>query len=281
MTIRPKFFGCHVSSSGGLENAVVNGERLKVNTIQLHPSPPQRWNTTQHDPQQVQRFIDAREKSGIKRVFFHGIYLINLANPDLEHQHKAQLSLSLYLDLMHAIGGDGVIFHVGSMKDEPDEQKGFTRAAGAINKILDRSKNNARLILEVAAGSGAIVGDRLEELRAIYDQVEQKNRVGFGLDTQHLWASGYRLDSELEQFVAQVREIFTLEKVWAIHLNDSKTECASRKDRHENFGEGLIGKEALSKFMGHSAFQEIPFILETPALKEDESAVVELAKFCS
>jgi len=269
---RHRHLGCHVSSSGGLEQALVNGQALGVNTIQLHPSPPQRWNTKPYPKDFESKFLELRSGSGIERVFFHGVYLINLANPDPQQLHLSKSSLLHYLDLSVRIGGDGVIFHVGSAKHVSDEAEAYTRAAEAINWIMERVEGKARLLLEVAAGSGSIIGDRVEELAEIYRQVDDKDRVGFALDSQHLWASGYDLAAELNGVIQNIDEAFTLSKVWAIHLNDSKTERGSHKDRHENLGEGLIGREALRRFVNHPQLTSIPFILETPGLKEIETA---------
>ncbi len=274
----PKYFGAHVSASGGLENALVMGKDLGVNTIQMHAAPPQKWNSKAAATGVEDKFLELQPSSGIDKIFFHGIYLINLANPDPQKLHLSKLSLVNSLDLMARIKGDGVIFHTGSLKDEPNQYTGFRRAADAINWILDASKNKARLILEVAAGSGDIIGKRMEELAEIYSMVECKERVGFGLDSQHMWASGYNLKAELDSIVADVERIFTLDKVWAIHLNDSKTELGSRKDRHENIGEGLIGQSTLENFFTHPKLKEIPFILETPAVKSTEGALAEVNK---
>ena len=273
-----RYFGAHVSTSGGFENAIKNAIELGVNTIQVHPSPPQRWNTTAYPPDYEREFLSLRSKSGVERVFFHGIYLINLATTDPALRQRSHTSLVHYLDLSARIGGDGVIFHVGSMKDWTSEREGFAQVASVIDGILAESDPASRLILEVAAGAGSIIGDRLEELAEIYSLVEDKDRVGFALDSQHLWASGYDLKSDLESVVDAVRSQLSFEKVWAIHLNDSMTALASRRDRHENIGDGLIGKDALRELFCHPAFREIPFILETPGLREMSTAKLEIAK---
>lgn len=274
--LKERFFGCHVSSSGGFENAIVNGRTLGVNAIQIHPSPPQRWNSKPYEVGYEDRFMSERENSPVKRVFFHAIYLVNLATPDSRKFALAKNSLVYYLDLAARIGGDGVVVHVGSAKDQPDDKTAFQRAADGINQLLEKSGNGARLILEVAAGSGRVIGSRMEDLRSIYDLVEQKERVGFGLDTQHLWASGYDLQNELDEVVSQIERNFGFEKVWLAHFNDSKTELGSKKDRHENIGDGLIGKDALQKFANHPKLRDIPLVLETPALKELASAKKEV-----
>lgn len=273
-----RFFGAHVSVAGGLENAIEAAEFLGVNTIQVHPSPPQKWNSKPFAVGVEEKFNIARENSKVQKVFFHGIYLINLANPDDQKFHLSKVSLVNDLDLLARMGGDGLIFHLGSMKDQKDESVGYQRVADGINWVMEESKNDARLILEVAAGSGAVIGDRLEELAEIYSMVECKERVGFGLDSQHLWASGYDLQNQLEEFMSSLEQTLTIDKIWSVHLNDSMTALGSRKDRHENIGDGLIGKEALTRFINHPKLRHIPFILETPALKSPETAKVEVDK---
>lgn len=273
-----RFFGAHVSSAGGIENAVSNGKQLEVNSIQLHPAAPQRWNTKPFDEGIEDAFLKAREGSGIDKVFFHGIYLINLANPDPRLQSLARNSLVYFLEFNHRLNGDGVIFHVGSMKDEPDEKLGYSRIADSINWILDRARGEARLLLEVAAGSGNIVGDRMEELAEIFEGVEDHERVGFALDSQHLWASGYDLAGGLEAVIDNAEKVFGLEKIFCFHLNDSKTDLGSRVDRHENLGAGKIGEAALRRLVTHPRLAHIPFILETPGLKNLETAKDEVKK---
>jgi deoxyribonuclease-4 len=273
-----RYFGAHVSSAGGLHNAVAAAIELEINTIQVHPSAPQRWNTTPFAPGVEDIFNRDRKGSCLEKVFFHAIYLINMATPDEQKFRFAQASLLNYLDFNARIHGSGVIFHVGSMKDQEDEAAGYDRVVSGLNRILEKAPQDSRLILEVAAGSGAVIGDRVEELALIYSQVERKELVGFGLDTQHMWASGYDLVNDLEGVIKNIEQELTLEKVWSIHLNDSKTELASRKDRHENIGDGLLGTEALRRVFMHPQLAHIPFILETPALESLDGARSEIEK---
>ncbi|RMG43232.1 MAG: deoxyribonuclease IV [Candidatus Dadabacteria bacterium] len=272
-----RYFGCHVSSAGGLHKALENADILKVNAIQIHPSPPQIWTKPfkeDHEKEYLQRIKD----SGVKKVFFHAIYLINLATPDKRKFHLSKMSLVYYLDLLARIKGDGVVVHVGSNRDQKTEEEGFERAAYGINWVLENSNPNSKLLLEVAAGSGAIIGDRMEELRTIYDMVEDKKRVGFALDTQHMWASGYDIKRDLEGVVKEIRKNFGLRKIGLVHLNDSKTEFNSKRDRHENLGQGTIGSAALKAFINHPALAKIPVVLETPGLKTIDGAKSEVSK---
>lgn len=273
-----RYFGCHVSASGGLSAALSRGEELGVNTIQIHPSPPQRWNRKPFADGVERELLAKRESSVVKKIFFHGIYLINLANPNPEQADLSRHSLLHDLELSSRIKGDGVIFHVGSLKDEPDETVGFSRAAESVNWVLERAPTDAMLLLEVAAGSGAVIGDRFEELATIYEMVERKEQCGFALDTQHMWASGYNLRDELDQIVSTIDSLVGIDKVKAIHLNDSKSALGSRVDRHENLGEGTIGNETLHRVIHHPKLRTIPFILETPGLKDMEGAKSEVEK---
>lgn len=273
-----RYFGAHVSSAGGLHNAALAARELEINTIQIHPSAPQRWNSTPFPDGIEENFLKTRAGSCLEKVFFHAIYLINMATPEPQRFHLAKQSLLYYLDLCARIEGSGVIFHVGSMKDQPDEALGYDRVVSGLNWVLERAPRGARLILEVAAGSGSVIGDRVEELSLIYSQLDRKEHVGFGLDTQHMWASGYDLVNDFESVLETIKRELTLEKVWSIHLNDSKTALGSRKDRHENIGDGLLGTAALKKIFLHPDLADIPFILETPALETLDGARSEIEK---
>jgi len=273
-----RFFGAHVSCAGGLHNAALAAIQLDINTIQIHPSPPQRWNSQPFAEGIEEKFLATQKGSCLEKVFFHAIYLINMATPDPQKFHLAKTSLLNYLDLSARIDGAGVIFHVGSMKDQSDEAEGYDRVVSGLNWVLERAPKNCRLIMEVAAGAGSVIGDKVEELALIYSQLDRKENVGFGLDTQHMWASGYDFTTDLEGVITNVEEQLGLDKVWSIHLNDSKTALASKKDRHENIGDGLIGGDTLKKVFTHPKLAKIPFILETPALESLEGARSEVDK---
>lgn len=268
--------GCHVSVSGGLINGLKNGQALGVNCIQVHPSPPQRWNSKPFAEGIEAEYLDFYPSSGIEKVFFHGIYLINLANPDPKMMKLSEVSLAHDLALADRIKGEGVVFHVGSMKHMSDASEGLSHAAEIINQVFAASPGRSKLFLEVAAGSGFVIGQKIEELLTIYEQVSNQDRLGLCLDTQHLWASGNNLEDDLEGLLATVDSAIGIEKIGAIHLNDSKTACGSKVDRHENLGQGLIGEERLKRVINHPKLLTIPFILETPGLKELESAKSEV-----
>ncbi len=274
-----RFFGCHVSSSGGLENALINGDALGVNTIQLHPSPPQKWNSKPYPKGFEDKYLEVKRTSKVEKVFFHAIYLINLANPDPQKFHLSKISLVHYLDLCNRISGDGVIVHVGSLKDQEDEETGLKQVAEGIKWILSECSGDSKLLLEVAAGSGKVIGAKLEQLERVYELAGNPKRVGFALDTQHLWASGYNVAEDLESLVDAIDKHFGLKNVNVCHINDSMVDCNSRKDRHQNLGEGKIGAEALTRFINHPKLVSIPMLLETPNLKSMDTAATEIGLF--
>jgi len=275
--VAERLYGCHVSASGGLENALKAGDQLGVNTIQIHSVPPQRWNSKPSAPGVESAYLKGLEATKVKKIFFHGIYLINLATADPKNLKLSTLSLVHSLDLLQRMKAEAVIFHLGSLK-ELDEATGFKQAAEAIDEALTLAPGPGKLLLEVAAGGGKVVGAKMEELRRIYDLVRQSDRIGFALDTQHMWASGYNWQENLEGIVLEIDRVFGLDRVGMIHLNDSMTEFSSRKDRHANLGEGLIGEAALRSVFCHPKLAGIPFILETPAMKSMETAKGEAEK---
>lgn len=261
-----RYLGGFVSVAGGLKNGLINGDKLGINTIMMHPTPPQRWYLKTFDDKVVSEFNEQKKDSKVEKIFMHGIYLINLGNPDKQKFHLSKMALVSYLDLCERINGDGVIFHVGTFKDISEED-GFARIIKGINWIFNEHKGSSKLLLEVAAGSGSVVGSKLEDLARIYEGVENKERLGYCLDTQHLFASGYDYVNDLDVFVTEADKVLGLDKIHAIHFNDSKTEFNSKRDRHENIGEGLIGEKAMKAFLNHPKLKHIPVMMETPAMK--------------
>jgi deoxyribonuclease-4 len=271
-----RFFGCHVSASGGLKAALDRGTALEVNTIQIHPSAPQRYVLKPFANGLEDDYLKSRIESSVEKLFFHSIYLINLANPDSVKRALSIQSLVHELDFAARCEADGVIFHVGSLKDEPDEEAGLRRCAEAVTQVLEKSDHRSRLLLEVSAGSGKVVGARLEQLSFIFSEVKNSERLGFALDTQHMWASGYNWQLNLEEIVNDLEAQFGIKHIHAIHLNDSKSALSSRIDRHANLGEGLIGYETLAQVVNHEKFRNIPFILETPRMKSVDEAAIDV-----
>jgi deoxyribonuclease-4 len=264
--------GCFVSSAGGFENIIKNAQDLNVKTVMIHPSPPQRWRTKPFKKEKIEAYKEAYKTYPLDKLFFHGIYLINLATPKKQNFHLSKLALVHYLNLADELNAESVVFHVGSFKDRKDEEKGYEQIVKGINWILEEADNNSTLSLEVAAGSGRVVGSRFEDLAIIYEGIKQKDRVNFCLDTAHLFGSGYDIKSDLESVIDDMDSILGIKNINAVHFNDSKVELNSKKDRHANLGDGFIGESGLRNFLNHQKLKHLPFIMEVPGLKKKSSA---------
>ena len=281
-----RYLGAHVSAAGGLENSIKNGVELGVNSIQTMFSPPMRWAMKAVEDDQIEAFVEAQRDSGVEKLLIHGIYLINLARQDKQMFHKSKVSLQNHLEAIWKIeklsrkkGNDhfealGVTFHPGSAKDCTPEE-GVQRIAYGLDWILERVEGGM-ILLESSAGAGNIMGDTLEELAEMREFTEQKDRVGYVLDTQHMFVSGYDWRNDLEDIIAKIENTIGFEHLKCFHLNDSKQPFNSHKDRHENLGDGEIGMDAITALVNHPKLKDIPFILETPALKDMKTAKAEV-----
>lgn len=283
-----RYLGAHVSVAGGLANGISAAKELGINTIQIHPTPPQRWTSKAIAEDSILLMCEALQQSQVERIFAHAIYLINLAQPDKQKFHLGKLSLVHYLNFMEYLQNNaiksnpdfesgGVVVHVGSAIHYPTKQEALDRAAYGINWILENAPGKSKLLLESSAGAGQVIGEKLEDLNWLREQTEQKERVGIALDTEHMFASGYNWINT-EEVITEIENLIPLDLVKVMHLNDSKVECGSKKDRHENLGEGLIGEDALKRIVTHPKLTHIPMVLETPRMKNIEEAQIDVNK---
>lgn len=273
------YLGIHVSSSGGIQNSITNGEKYGVNSIQIMPTAPMRWATKLITDEQIDIFLDTLEKSSIKKILIHGIYLTNLAREDKQLFHLGKMGLVVYLDFAEKVAKGikerkinseilGVCFHPGSQKELSYEDS-LERISYGMQWVLDEVKGNQKLLIETTAGTGGNLGRNFTELRLMREGVREKERVGFVMDTEHTYASGYDWVNNFDGVVEDMDRELGIRNVKAIHLNDSMVECGSNKDRHANLGEGKLGENTISKILHYKRFKDTPFILETPALKGD------------
>ncbi len=275
------YLGIHVSSSGGIQNAIKNGEKYGVNTIQMMPTAPMRWATKLIQDEDIENFVNELETSNIKKILIHGIYLTNLARGDKKLFHLGKMGLVVYLDFAEKVAKEikkrkidseilGVCFHPGSQQDLNYEQS-MERISSGIQWVLDEVKGNQKLLIETTAGTGKNLGRNFEELTQMREGVKSKQRVGYVLDTQHTFASGYDWVHDFNSVVKDIENVLKLENVKSIHLNDSLPKCGSNRDRHANLGEGKIGNKTFRKILKYKNFENIPFILETPAMKSPKT----------
>ena len=259
--------GAHVSSAGGLDKAVDRAVNIGCEAIQIFGSSSRSWAFKPVPEETAQRFRVKAEEADIGPSFFHAIYLINLATASPENWRKGIDSLVNYLGLAHQIGAAGVIFHPGSHSGEGYEAV-LDRTVAGIETVLEESPEGPWLTIENTAGMGKHIGASYQELGTIISAVkpELRERLRICLDTQHSFAAGYDVATPdgLGAMLAEFDETIGLDKLAAVHANDSKYPLGGGVDRHENIGEGHIGLSGFENIMAHPAFAEVPFLLETP-----------------
>ena len=261
-------FGGHVSIAGGLDQAVKRGQDRGFDVIQTFASSPRSFQVTNYTDEQIDAYKSAFKRSSLKQHFFHAVYLLNLASSKSFLVDLSIQSLVGYLNLGEKIDSQGTIFHLGSSLDrEFDAVK--DQVVSALRKILSQTSSSQNLIMEIAAGAGNVVGDSLEELAILYKEAGSE-RLKIALDTQHLYASGVDVSSydEFDHWLKEFDRMVGVETLAAVHANDSKTDLASHRDRHENIGEGKIGKQGFRQILKQPLLQNTPFILEVPGFDE-------------
>ncbi len=280
------YLGIHVSSSGGIENSIKNGEKYGVNSIQIMPTAPMRWTTKLILDEEIKKFVNELEKSSIKKILIHGIYLTNLARSDKQMFHLGKMGLVVYLDFAEKVAKEikkrkidseilGVCFHPGSQKELSYEDS-LERISYGIQWVLDEVHGTQKLLIESTAGTGSNLGRSFTELKIMREGVKDKQRVGFVIDTQHTFAGGYDWVENMDGVLSDMDREIGIENVKAIHLNDSAMALGSNKDRHANLGKGKIGERAIKDILHNKKLANIPFILETPALKNSTDTYKEV-----
>ena len=259
--------GAHVGASGGLSTAFERAQPIGAETIQIFGAPPQMWRRRKIRPDECEAFRARMAETGIEPVFIHGTYLINLATSSPEQLTKSTDALAGDLRLASAIAAKGVIFHVGSHKGAGFESV-LSQIASALGDVLADTPEDAWIILENSAGMGGSVGSKFSELAAIMEAVSSP-RLKVCLDTEHAFAAGYNiaerdgLNEAMDAFGGEIG----LDQLVAVHANDSKIELGGGVDRHDNIGDGHIGRAGFEVIMAHPAFRDVPFLLEVPGLE--------------
>jgi deoxyribonuclease-4 len=257
-------FGAHVSSSGGIHTAIDRIEALGGTSVQIFTQSPRTWRPTNHPPENLERFKERRAEAGIEAVVCHALYLVNLASTKKDFYEKSVAALSNTVDVACAIEADGVIFHVGSHLGSGFDA-GLERVVPALAQALERCSGPTWLLMENTAGAGGTIGRSVDELAAILDRLDGHPHLGICLDSCHLYASGYDVTDKdaFDRLLEEVDERIGLDRLRALHVNDSQAPLGSNRDRHDNIGEGLMGEE-LGVFLSHPALQALPAVLETP-----------------
>ncbi len=255
-------FGAHCG--GGIKGALDNAAAIGADAVQLFAQSPRMWRFPEHDPADLERFRERRTETGIGAVLVHALYLCNLAAPDDEIYRKSVATMRSTMTAACAIEADGVVFHVGSHLGAGLEL-GLARVIPALEQVLELCSDTTWLLIENTAGAGATIGRSVDELAVLVDRLGRHYRLGICLDSCHLYASGVDVTErdELERLVVELDERIGLDRLRALHVNDSQTPLGSNRDRHANVGEGLMG-DGLATFLGQPAFAALPAVTETP-----------------
>ena len=257
-------FGAHVSSGGGIDTAIDRIVEMGGDCVQLFTQSPRTWRPTNHDPANFERFKERRAEAGIGAAVCHALYLINLASPNDELYEKSVASLQNTMDVACAIEAEGVVFHVGSHQGAGFEA-GLERVVPALTRTLEHCSETTWLLIENTAGTGDTIGRSIDELASIHEALDRHERLGICLDSCHLFASGYDIADRkaLDRLLDEVDAKIGLTRLRVLHANDSKAPLGSNRDRHDNIGEGLLGRD-LGVFLGHPKLQGLPALLEVP-----------------
>jgi deoxyribonuclease-4 len=256
--------GAHVSTAGGIDTAIDRAVERRCEAVQIFTQSPRMWRPTNHAPESIEAFKQGRAEHGIGGVVCHALYLVNLASPGDELYAKSIEAMRNTVDVANAIEADGVIFHVGSHLGAGFEA-GVDRVCAAMTQILERCSATTWLLMENSAGAGGTIGRSLDELCVLYERLDGHPRLGVCLDSCHLYVSGVDVTDRdtLDRLLDELDTRIGIDRLRALHVNDSKAPLGSNRDRHESIGAGLMG-EGLGVFLGHPALQGLPALLETP-----------------
>jgi len=256
----------HVKAQGGVFGAFASADELGVKSFQSFASAPSNWYFRQSTDEEINTYVKRKNEGNYGPIFFHGIYLLNFAstNPDLIA--KSNESIINYLNLSAKLKIDGVIFHIGSTK----EQNFADRKSDLIKNlqyVLAQSDPKSILVFENSAGAGGTIGKKIEEFEQIWEGLKKfQERIRFCFDTCHAFASGYdfRTIEGINKLKQDLDKSIGKQNVIALHVNDSKGELGANRDRHDNIGEGKIGMEGFKLLAKDEFFNSLPWILEVP-----------------
>jgi deoxyribonuclease-4 len=278
--------GAHMSTSGGLYNAIQHGINTGCTTIQIFTKNNNRWEQRPTTDEEAEKFLDAQEASGIAPVISHTAYLINLATPNQDFHNKSIKALIDEIQRAEQVRIPDVVLHPGSPVDGSPEY-GMKKIIESLNHCIDKTPDaKTRIALELTAGQGSHLGYTFEQIAEMIAGVENKSRISVCLDTCHIFAAGYdiRTQETYDHTMKQFAKVIGMKHLKVIHLNDSIKDLGSRVDRHTHLGEGMIGKDAFMFFMLDSRLDKIPKLLETPkdeGYEDDKRNLALLRKLAS
>lgn len=254
--------GCHLSASKGFEHMGKEILSLGGNTFQFFTRNPRGGSAKAINEKDVEAFHVLCRENGIDVILAHAPYTLNAASADERTREFARETMADDLLRMEYVPGNLYNFHPGSHVGQGVDV-GIEYIVSMLNEVL-KPEQTTTVLLETMAGKGSEIGRTFEEIRTIIDKVELKDHLGVCLDTCHVYDAGYDIVNRLDEVVEEFDRVIGLNRLKAIHLNDSKNPFESHKDRHEKIGEGSIGVDAMKRIINHPQLRNLPFYLETP-----------------
>lgn len=254
--------GCHLSSSKGYLDMAKTAVSLGANTFQFFTRNPRGGSAKPIDPEDIKAFLEYSKANGINTILAHAPYTLNACSADESIREFALNTMIDDIRRMEYTPNQLYNFHPGSHVKQGAEI-GIELIAEHLNKVL-YPEMTTTVLLETMSGKGSEVGRSFEEIQAIIDKVELSDKLGVCLDTCHIYDAGYDVVGDIDGVLQEFDRVIGLDRLKAIHINDSKNPFESHKDRHEKIGEGFIGLDAMERIINHPLLREIPFYLETP-----------------
>ena len=254
--------GCHLSASKGFLHMGREAVSLGANTFQFFTRNPRGFKVKELDVEDCKAFAEYWKEQGGGKIVAHAPYTLNACSADERTRELARMIMSDDLARMEYVPGNYYNFHPGSHVKQGVEI-GTDYIVTLLNDLI-KPEQQTIILLETMAGKGSEIGRTFEELKAIIDRVDCKEKIGVCLDSCHVYDGGYDIVNELDKVFEHFDKVIGLDKLYAVHLNDSKNPMGSHKDRHELIGKGSIGLDAITAFINHSAVRTLPIVLETP-----------------
>ncbi|HAP79590.1 MAG TPA: endonuclease IV [Ruminococcus sp.] len=256
------YIGCHLSASEGYEAMINQALSIDANTFAFFTRNPRGGNAKRINPADVNKFLEIYKQKNFGKLVAHAPYTMNACSADQKIRDFAVFAMKDDIKRMEYTPNNYYNFHPGSHVKQGAEV-GIKLISEQLNTVLTPEQTTT-VLLETMAGKGSEVGRNFEEIQEIINRTELKEKLGVCLDTCHVWDGGYDIAGNLENVLESFDKIIGLEKLKAVHLNDSLNPMGSHKDRHARIGEGTIGLDALIRVINHPALKNLPFILETP-----------------
>lgn len=273
MTKKKLLLGAHLSIAGGYEQALIKGEQIGCTALQIFTKSNRQWASKPITAQQALLFKETQKRSSCQIVLAHASYLINIGSSDNALKQKSIVALQDELGRCSMLGIPFLVLHPGVSKQSESAEESLFNAGQTLSYVLKHDTSQVRILLENTAGQGASLGSTFEELAIIAQQITSQDRIGFCFDTCHAFAAGYDFSNKkfYTQMWKQFDTVIGLERLKAIHCNDSVKGLNSKVDRHAHIGQGTIGIEAFKLLMNDEHFSDIPKIIETPKSTTDLS----------